>query len=422
MSTIVIGAGVIGTTLAHELSLRGDSVTVIDRNRAAADGASFANGSLITPSMSDPWASPGIGAMLIKYLGKETAPFLLRFGALPSMLSWGMSFLRNSREDVWKANTRAVWPLAMFSRDILGRITADLDLRYDLWEHGTLRVHEDETSMRGAEASLAVFRELGCEISVLDREGCLEREPALRPIASQIHGSFLFPGDRSGDCRMFTQQLSEICARRGVTFRFGCTVNGFTTENNRVTGLRSSEGTLKADRYVLAAGSESLLLGRQLGVSLPVLPVKGYSATFDIGGWNGAPSLPFVDNARKVAVVRMGNRVRVAGTAEFTGFDTADNPVRSGILLSHFKAIFPESEGVSAPRYWHGLRPMTPDGRPLIGRTSIDNLFVNTGHGPLGWTLACGSARLLAQVMSGEQTELDVAPFGPARSEGQTRR
>lgn len=422
MSTIVIGAGVIGTTLAHELSLRGESVTVIDRNDGAADGTSFANGSLITPSMSDPWASPGIAATLIKYMGKETSPFLLRLGALPSMLSWGMSFLRNSGEEAWKGNTRAVWPLAMLSRDILDGMTADLGMHYDRWEHGTLRLHENEASMRAAEASLSVYRDLGCEIAALDRTGCLEREPALRPIASQIHGGFHFPGDRSGDCRMFTQQLSEICARRGVEFRFGCTVNGFTVENNRVTGLRSSQGTLTADTYVLAAGSESLLLGRELGLRLPVLPVKGYSATFDIGGWNGAPSLPFVDNARKVAVVRMGSRVRVAGTAEFAGFDTTDNPVRSGMLLAHFKTIFPESEGVSPPRYWHGLRPMTPDGRPVIGRTPIDNLFVNTGHGPLGWTLACGSARLLAQVMSGEQTELDVAPFGLTRSDGRPRR
>jgi D-amino-acid dehydrogenase len=416
VSTVVIGAGVIGVTLAHELAMRGDSVTVLDERPGAADGTSFANGSLLTPSMSDPWASPGIVKTLVKYAGKETAPFLLRMGALPSMLSWGVSFLRNSSEQRWKDNTRAVWPLALLSRDVLEQKTRDLGLSYDLWEHGTLRIHEDAASMQAAEAGLAVYRELGCEIRKLDQAACLDLEPALRPVARGIHGAFQFPIDRSGDCRLFTRQLAEACKTQGVKFHFGCKVKGIAADGRRITGLTTAEGTLKADRYVLAAGSESLLLGRQIGLHLPVFPVKGYSATFDINGWNAAPHVPFVDNARKVAVVRMGNRLRVAGTAEFAGFNVTDNPVRSGMLLQHFKALFPESTGVGPPQYWHGLRPMTPDGRPLIGRTAYSNLFINTGHGALGWTLSCGSARLLAQLMSGETADLDLAPYGLHRA------
>lgn len=415
MTTIIIGAGVIGTTLAYELSLRGEQVTVIDEREGPADGTSFANGSLITPSMSDPWASPGIAKTLLKYMGQETAPFLLRLGALPSMLSWGMSFLKNSSEERWKSNTRAVWPLAIMSSGILDRMTRALGLSYDLWEHGTLRVHEDAASMQDAEASLSIYRELGCEISRLDRDGCVELEPALRPIGSSIHGGFKFAVDRSGDCRMFTRELADHCRGRGVTFRFGCRVTDVITGNGRITAIVTSAGHLEADRYVLAAGSESLLLGRKMGLGLPLFPVKGYSATFAINGWNAAPSMPFVDNARKVAVVRMGDRVRVAGTAEFAGFDRSENPVRSEMLLRHFHAIFPESEGVGPPQYWNGLRPMTPDGRPLIGRTPLSNLFVNTGHGPLGWTLACGSARLLAQMMHEERPDMDTAPFALAR-------
>lgn len=416
MSTIIVGAGVIGTTLAYELALRGEAVTVVDERQGPADGTSFANGSLITPSMSDPWASPGITKMLVKYLGDETAPFLLRLGVLPSMLSWGISFLANSREELWKRNTRAVWPLAVLSRDILDGLTRDHGMQYDLWEDGTLRVHEDRESMHRAEAALAVYRELGCEITTLDREGCLGLEPALRPIGHNIHGGFRFAIDRSGDCRMFTRRLAEICEARGVTFRFGCKVNDMVPADGRVARLDTSAGELTADRYVLAAGSESLLLGRRLKLALPVCPVKGYSATFGIEGWNAAPRVPFVDNARKVAVVRMGDRVRVAGTAEFAGFDRTENAVRSGMLLKHFKTIFPESEGVGQPQYWTGLRPMTPDGRPVIGRTHVANLFVNTGHGALGWTLACGSARLLAQLMHCERTDLDVTPYGLARN------
>lgn len=416
MSTIIIGAGVIGTTLAYELALRGETVTVLDERHGPADGTSFANGSLLTPSMSDPWASPGIAKTLVKYFGDETAPFLLRLGALPSMLSWGMSFLANSREDLWKCNTRAVWPLAVLSRDILDRMTREHGMQYDLWEDGTLRVHEDRKSMQQAEAALAVYRDLGCEITTLDRQGCLDLEPALRPIGHTIQGGFRFAIDRSGDCRMFTRQLAEICDTRGVIFRFGCKVNDMVPADGRVARLSTSEGDLTADRYVLAAGSESLLLGRKLGMELPLFPVKGYSATFGIEGWNGAPRVPFVDNARKVAVVRMGDRVRVAGTAEFAGFDRTQNAVRSGMLLKHFKTIFPESEGVGPPQYWTGLRPMTPDGRPVLGRTPVANLFVNTGHGALGWTLACGSARLLAQLMHDERTDLDAAPYRLARN------
>lgn len=415
MSTIVIGAGVIGVTLAHELSLRGDSVTVLDERTGAADGTSFANGSLLTPSMSDPWAAPDIAKILIKYAGKETAPFLLRMGALPSMLSWGAAFLRNSSVQRWQDNTRAVWPLAVLSRDILDQKTRELGISYDLWENGTLRIHEDAASMQAAEAGLAIYRELGCEIRRLDQAACLDLEPALRPVARAIHGGFQFPIDRSGDCHLFTRQLADACKARGVTFRFGCKVTGIAHDGKKILGLSTPEGMLTADHYVLAAGSESLLLGRQIGLRLPVFPVKGYSATFAVNGWNAAPHVPFVDNARKVAVVRMGNRLRVAGTAEFAGFDTSDNPVRSGMLLQHFRELFPESAGVGEPLYWHGLRPMTPDGRPLIGRTAYSNLFLNTGHGPLGWTLSCGSARLLAQMMNGEIPDLDLAAFAPGR-------
>ena len=416
MSTLIIGAGVIGVTLAHELSLMGESVTVIDERQNPADGTSYANGSLITPSMSDPWAAPGMLKMLVKYLGKEDAPFLLRLSALPSMVSWGRAFLRNCEPSRWNENTRAIWPLAVLSRDILDRMSAELDLRYDRWGEGTMRVYGDATSMRAADGALAIYRELGCDIRVLDQGGVLDLEPALRPVADNIHGGFLFSGDRSGDCRLFTKQVAELAVRRGATFHQGCRVTGMRREGDLIAGVETSMGPVRADTYVLAAGSYSLQLGRQIGLALPLYPVKGYSVTMAVGGWNAPPLVPFVDNSLKVAVVRMGNSIRIAGTAEFAGFNVADNRIRSQILLRSFRQIFPESEGLGSAEYWHGLRPMTPNGRPVIGRTSLANLFLNTGHGPLGWTLACGSARLLAQLMLGEKTDLDPKPYGLSRA------
>lgn len=415
MTTLIIGAGVVGTVLAYELALAGEKVTVVDSAAGPALDTSFANGSLITPSMSDPWASPGVPKMLLKYLGREDAPFLLRLRALASMAGWGVAFLRNCSPERWRANTRAVFPLAEYSRDRLDAMTRDLGLDYDRFGGGTLRIHEDAASMRAAEAALDVYRDLGCEIAVLGQEECLAMEPALRPVARGIHGGFHFPGDRSGDCHLFTRQLAARAAEKGAVFQFNRRATALNVEGGRLKSVLTASGPMVAERFVLAAGIYTPGLGRQVGLRIPVYPVKGYSATFDIAGWNQPPSVPFVDNGRKIAVVRMGNRLRIAGTAEFAGFDRRDNTVRSGVLLKHFMSLFPESKGVGPPQYWHGLRPMSPDGRPFIGRTHLANLYVNTGHGPLGWTLACGSARALAQLMGGAAPEIDLAPFAIGR-------
>lgn len=299
MTTLVIGAGVIGTALAYELALGGETVTVVDAAAGPGLETSFANGSLITPSMSDPWASPGVPKMLLKYLGREEAPFLLRLGALPSMAGWGMAFLRNCSPERWRANTRAVFPLAQYSRDRLDAMTRELGLDYDRFGGGTLRIHEDAASMREADAALAVYRDLGCEIGVLGQEECLAMEPSLRPVARGIHGGFHFPGDRSGDCHVFTRQLAARAAKKGVAFRFDSKVTALNVENGRIKAVLTASGPIEADRFVLAAGSYSPELGRQVGLRIPVFPVKGYSATFDIAGWNQPPWCPLSTTAAR---------------------------------------------------------------------------------------------------------------------------
>jgi len=415
VTVVVIGAGVVGVTLAYELALSGERVTVVDAAGGAADETSFANGSLITPSMSDPWASPGVPSMVLKYLGREEAPFLLRLGALREMAGWGVSFLRNCSASKWRQNTMAVFPLAEYSRDRVDAMTVELGLDYDRSDVGTMRIHSDEASMRAAESSLDVFRELGCDVRTLGQEECLAMEPALRPVASDVYGGYHFPGDRSGDCRMFTRDIAARARKLGVEFLFNTRVTGVEMEAGQVKSAITASGSIEAKRFVMAAGSYSAGLARQAGIRIPVYPVKGYSATFDVAGWNLAPSVPFVDNSRKIGVVRLGQRLRIAGTAEFSGFDTSDNPVRTGLLLKHFRALFPQSEGVGPAQYWHGLRPASPDGRPYIGRTPVPNLFVNTGHGPLGWTLASGSARALADTMCGLVPDIDLGPFALGR-------
>ncbi len=415
MTTVVLGAGVIGVTTAYFLARGGHDVTVLDRQPAAGLETSFANGALVTPSMSDPWAAPGIPSLILKHLGQEDAPFLLRLGALPGMVGWGLRFLRNCAPRRWRDNTEAVLRLGASSREALDAVTAETGIAYDRGERGSLRVYPDAASLAKAAKSAAMYRELGQPAELLDAAACVALEPALRPIAQQLAGGVCYPGDRSGDCLKFTQSLALRAAELGVNFRYGLTILGFETDAERVVAVRTGNGQLGGKRFVLACGSYSPLLARALGLRLPVLPVKGYSVTLPAAGWNNAPTMPIVDDHRKIAVTRLGDRIRLAGTAEFAGYDTTPNTRRGAMLLDAFAALFPEYPKHGKAQHWHGLRPMTPDGRPILCRTRYANLYLNTGHGPLGWTLACGSAKALADVMSDRRPEIDLAGFSIGR-------
>jgi D-amino-acid dehydrogenase len=411
VTTVVLGAGVIGVTTAYFLARGGEKVTVIDRQSAAGLETSFANGALVTPGMSDPWAAPGIPGLILKHLGREDAPFLLRLRALPGMLGWGLRFLRNCAPARWRENTEAVLRLAVHSRDALDDVTRETGIVYDRCERGNLRVHPDAASLAKAGELATLYRELGQPVNLLDAAACVALEPALAPIKHELAGGVHYAGDRSGDCLRFTQSLATEAARLGVAFSYGTTILGFETEAKGVTAVRTTKGRVQGRRFVLACGSYSPRLAHALGLRLPVRPVKGYSATLPVGGWNNAPTIPIVDYHRKIAVVRLGDRIRLAGTAEFGGYDTSPNPARAAMLLQAFGALFPEYPKFGTAEHWQGLRPMTPDGRPILGPTRYTNLYLNTGHGPLGWTLACGSARALVELMSGRRPEVDIAPF-----------
>jgi D-amino-acid dehydrogenase len=305
--------------------------------------------------------------------------------------------------------------LGLYSRDALDALTAATGIAYDRVERGNLRVYQDAAALEQAAACAAMYRDLGLPVDVLEGPACVALEPALRPVAGSLAGGVHYKGDRAGDALVFTQALAARAAARGVTFQFGTTILGLETEGDRVSAVRTDKGRVAGERFVLALASYSAPLARSIGLSLPIQPVKGYSVTLPLGGWNSAPTLPIVDYDRKIAVVRLGQRIRIAGTAEFAGYDTSPNPRRGAAVLGAFRALFPECPSTGQAQHWHGLRPMTPDGRPIIGPTRFKNLFVNSGHGPLGWTLACGSGKALADLIGGREPEIDLAGFSLGR-------
>lgn len=406
--TVVLGGGIIGTATAYYLARAGHRVSVIERRSGVGLETSFANGGLVTPSMADPWSAPGVPGKLVKWIGREDAPLLLRLRAVPGMALWGLRFLANCRSSRWRANAEAVYPLALFSRDALDELVAETGIAHDRSTVGTVRLYRDEAALAGTAQWSRLYRDLGLPFRVLDRAGCLALEPALKGAGAPIAGGIHVADDRSGDAYKFTEGLARLAA--GVDFRFGTTIRGFATEGDRIAAVETDRGRVEGDRFVLALGSYGPALMRALGLKIPICPVKGYSATLDVAGWNGGPRVPIIDDHRKTGIIPMGERLRLAGTVEFAGFDTEPNERRGGLLVEALKELFPDCPP-AVPQYWSGLRPMTPDGRPIIGPTRWRNLYLNTGHGSLGWTLACGSARLVAAMLDGRKPEVDPRPF-----------
>ncbi len=405
---LVLGGGVIGVTSAYALAKRGFEVTVVERQDGVGLETSYANGSLITPSMADPWAAPGLPLKLLKWIGREESPFLVRLGALPGMMSWGLKFLANCNPKDWKRHTEVILRIAEYSQNRLNALTGETGIRYDRMSAGTLRLFRDDVSMADAKRSAEMVGELGAPYRVLDAAECAVLDPALAPSVKKIAGGIHFPDDETGDAFKFTSALAALCREVGATFRFGETVESIDIDGGRIESVTTSNGRMEADAYVIALGSASTELLRKIGIKIPVYPVKGYSLTIDITGWNNAPTVPMLDDGKKMGIVRLGDRLRLAGTAEFTGFDTSLNTARGANLIKGVTELFPDCPNIDEGRHWAGLRPMTPDGIPILGRTSIDNLFLNVGHGHLGWTMAAGSGDVLAALIADEQPEISL--------------
>jgi D-amino-acid dehydrogenase len=408
VKVLVLGAGVVGVASAWYLAEAGHEVSVVDRQAQPAMETSFANGGQISASHAEPWAKPSVVPKILQWLGREDAPLLFRPRADWAQWMWGLRFLRECVPGRFEENCRALAGLAAYSRDCLRALRRKTGLRYDHSSRGILHFatngHDFEVLARSAEA----VRALGIERQVKSAPECLALEPALRESLDPVTGGVYTPTDVSGDACRFTQELARLAEKRGVRFRFGSSVKAIDASAGEVTAVRLENEELKADAYVVALGSYSPLLLKRRGVRIPVYPLKGYSVTLQLGPEHDAlaPAVSLSDEAHKIVISRLGTRLRAAGTAELTGYDTKVNSVRCAAIARRLHDLFPGLGGITAYESWAGLRPATPNNVPLIGRTRLRNLFLNTGHGTLGWTLACGSGRALADLVSGRRPEV----------------
>lgn len=413
---IVLGAGVIGTTAAWFLSQKGFDVTVIDRQPAAGLETSFANGGQISVSHAEPWANPAAPKKVLKWLMKEDAPLLFRLRADALQWRWGMQFLRECQADRTRHNIIQLINLGTYSRQSLQQLRQDTDIQYDALSQGILHFYTSKQEFAEALEPARIMRDFGCDRRVISAQEAVALEPALASIADNIAGATYTAADESGDAHRFTQNLAQLCSQQGVRFLYNTQILALNSDGARITGVHirdeQAEQTLTADDYVLALGSYSPQLVKPLGIDLLIYPAKGYSATYPIINPAQAPQVSLTDDEFKLVFSRLGNRLRVAGTAELNGYSTELNEVRCNAITRRVMQLFPDAVDISQVQYWTGLRPATPSNVPYIGRSKIANLFLDTGHGTLGWTHACGSGRALADIMAGQQPQVDFAFCG----------
>lgn len=409
MQVVVLGSGVIGVTTAYYLAKAGHQVTVVDRQPLPANETSFANAGLVAPGHAYTWASPRAPKILLKSLVRDDQALRLKLRADPRMWAWCWKFLLNCTAEKARTNTTRKLKLCVYSRAALDQLVADTGVAYDGLNKGLLYLYRDPAAFERGRANMTVLQDGGQRMEILDPDGCVRVEPALGQARGSIAGAIYCPDDGSGDANLFTRNLAEICRGLGVEFRFDTTIQGFSIEGDRVQAVVTDRGPVRGDTYVLALGCYSAIVGRQLGLNLPIYPVKGYSATVPIDGRNGAPTVGGVDENNLVAFARMGDRLRLTAVAEFTGYDTSHQPGDFQTMLAAAKALFPQGGDYDRATYWAGLRPMTPEGTPIFGRGRQRNLFVNSGHGHMGWTMSCGSGRITADLVDGRRPEIDLS-------------
>ena len=413
MKIVVLGAGVVGVAAAWYLAEAGHEVTVVDRREGAGLETSFANGGQISAGHAEPWAQPAVLPKVLRWIGREDAPLLFRLRADPAQWEWGLRFARECLPWRFARNCRALAGLAAYSRNCLRELRLRTAIQYDQLERGILHIATNGADFERLARHAQAVRSLGIEREVLDGAACVELEPALAHSTDRVAGGAYTRQDESGDAHRFTRELARLAVDKGVEFRFGVSVKGLEVQGGKIQDLLlENHEALRADAYVVALGSYSPLLLGPLGVRVPVYPLKGYSITLPLGPaeQGAAPSVSLTDEAHKIVISRLGNRLRAAGTAELTGYDTSINATRCTAILRRIRQLFPQLGAVTTVENWAGLRPATPGNVPVIGRTRYKNLFLDTGHGTLGWTLACGSGRALADLISGRKPEVEF-PF-----------
>lgn len=431
MRVIVLGAGLLGVTSAYFLQQLGHEVTVIDRQGAPGAETSFANGGQISVSHAEPWANPSAPLKVLQWLGQEDAPLLFRIRADMRQWLWGLSFLRNCTPARTRHNIEQIVRLGTYSRSVLQQLRADTGIQYDQRTQGILHFYTSQKEFDGTLGPAEQMRQLGCERQVISADEAVRIEPALAHIRAQLAGATFTAEDESGDANAFTRALAKLCAAAGVELRMGCHVQalravGGCIDHVEITNEEGRFERIGGAHFVLAMGSFSPLLAKPLGIALPVYPAKGYSVTLPVQDADRAPQVSLTDDGFKLVFSRYTRArgsdgapgrdvLRVAGTAEFNGYDRHLNAVRCQAIVRRTEQLFPGVGDTTQAQFWSGLRPATPSNVPLIGQTRIANLFLNTGHGTLGWTHACGSGKALADIVSGRVPEVDFAFQGSAR-------
>lgn len=415
MKITILGAGVIGVTSAYYLAKAGHEVTVLDRQSGPALETSFANAGEISPGYASPWAAPGIPQKALKWLFMKHAPLIIRPMVDAATWRWMTAMLRNCTSARYAVNKGRMVRLAEYSRDCLIALREETGIAYDHRTQGTLQLFRNAKQLDGIGKDIEVLKADGVPFEVLDPAGCVTAEPGLQPVRGKIVGGLRLPNDETGDCFKFTNELQKRAEALGVQFRFGVDIRRLRQEGNRVVAVETAEGEIRSDIFVAALGSYTPALLKPLGLRLPVYPVKGYSITVPIVDETRAPVSTIMDETYKIAITRLGDRIRVGGMAEIAGFSNDLPQTRRATLEHSVEDLFGGAGNQKEATFWSGLRPMTPDGTPVVGATRFANLFLNSGHGTLGWTMACGSGRVLSDLISGTKPEIETAGLAISR-------
>jgi D-amino-acid dehydrogenase len=417
MKTIVLGAGVVGTATAYFLARHGHEVEVVERQSGAALETSFGNGGVIHASEVEPWSQPGMPAKILKWLGKEDAPLLVRYGALPKMWRWGLKFAANCTPERFRQHCLINLRIALHSLKTLQQIRAETGIEYDLRTVGVAKIYTNAQSFENGVKSAKMMSAHGLTYEPIDAAECVRREPALTAGAPSLVGGIYFARDEVGDCHKFTTGLARHCETLGVKFHYGTSIQGLERGSGRIGAVRTSRGSMRADHFVAALGSYTPLVLRSVGVGVPIYPVKGVTITVPGAAWPDRLKMPIIDDGRLFGLVPLGDRLRVSGSAEVAAYDTTPSPARCAAIVKNVITVFPDFAKCVDPasaKYWAGLRPVTPTGTPVLDRSPIPNLFIAAGHGHLGWTMGCGSGQVMAAMVAGLQPDIDMSGFALA--------
>ena len=415
MKILILGAGVIGCTAAYELAADGHEVTLIERQPGPALETSYANAGEVSPGYSAPWAGPGVPLKAVKWLLMQHRPLVLRPHLDWPMLFWILAMLRNCTAARYEINKARMVRLAEYSRDCMKALRASTGIAYDERMQGTLQLFRTPAQLEATGKDTAILDRYGVGYELLDQDGCIRHEPALARVKGKFQGGLRLPGDETGDCYKFSVRIAELAQTLGAKMRFNEAIHSLLTDGKRITGVVTDQGRLQADAYLVALGSHSPRLLSPLGVDIPVYPVKGYSITVPITDPRGAPESTVMDETHKIAITRLGDRIRVGGTAELAGYTLRLHEARRRTLMHVLGDLFPDGGDLGRSEFWCGLRPMTPDGTPVVGGTALPNLWLATGHGTLGWTMAAGTAKVLSDLIGGRKPAIDMSGLAAAR-------